>query len=119
LPLLGKSEKQLIAAARKSSTAVFSGKVTSIENQSQLLVGVTFLVGSTWKGQVAQSVTIQTGGGAGDCGYRFEVGERYLVYAYGSAESLSTSICQRTRPLSASTVDRKSLRKPRKIYSVV
>jgi hypothetical protein len=106
----------LIAAARKSATAVFSGKVMSIENQSTLLVRVTFLVESAWKGQVAKSVTIQTGGGGGDCGYRFEIGERYLVYAYGSAESLSTNICQRTRPLSASAVDRKSLKKPRKIY---
>jgi hypothetical protein len=38
----------------------------------------------------------------GDCGYNFQVGETYLVYATGDEESpvLSTSACSRTRRLS-------------------
>jgi hypothetical protein len=62
---------------------------------------VRFRVESVWKGKAFQEVTIFTGQGGGDCGYRFEVGESYLVYAYGSNENLSTNICQRTAPRSA------------------
>ena len=48
-----------------------------------------------------KNITISTGFGFGDCGYPFETGETYLVYAYGYEETnaFSTSICTRTRPL--------------------
>jgi hypothetical protein len=44
---------------------------------------------------------VTTGGGGGDCGYEFEVGTRYLIEAYRSAEDgqLTTGICSKTRPL--------------------
>jgi hypothetical protein len=44
----------------------------------------------------------------GDCGYDFQSGETYLVYANndeGSANSLSTDICTRTRRLSEAGED--------------
>ncbi len=44
----------------------------------------------------------------GDCGYDFQAGETYLVYANndeGSANSLSTDICTRTRRLSEAGED--------------
>jgi hypothetical protein len=34
------------------------------------------------------------------CGYRFEVGEKYLVYTLGSKDDLSVNLCSRTANLS-------------------
>jgi len=47
-----------------------------------------------------KEVEVVTGMGGGDCGYGFQVGEAYVVYAYRNSEGrLSTGICSRTRPL--------------------
>jgi hypothetical protein len=44
---------------------------------------------------------------SGDCGYRFQQGERYLVYAYRgqSQNELTSSVCSRTRPLAEAAED--------------
>jgi hypothetical protein len=53
---------------------------------------------------------VVTGMGGGDCGYKFEVGKRYVVYAWRSPEGrLSTGICSRTRPIEAADEDLKYL----------
>lgn len=58
-------------------------------------------------------VVLLTGSGRGDCGYLFEVGQNYLVYAYGpDVDHLGTNICQRTAPLSAGGGDLKILGRP-------
>jgi hypothetical protein len=43
-----------------------------------------------------QDVQIYTGNGGGDCGYRFQIGTSYLVYAHPEGDKLTTSICSRT-----------------------
>ena len=44
--------------------------------------------------------------GGGDCGYRFEIGKEYLVYAYlGEDKKLSTGICTRTGLLTKADED--------------
>ena len=58
----------------------------------------TMLVQRRWKGVKRDSVQIMTGTGGGDCGYRFEVGVRYVVFARQGAKYLGTSICSRTKP---------------------
>ena len=70
-----------------------------------------------WKGEVPAVVRMRTtnlrfpsgaaGGEAHD--YKFSDGESYLVYTYGPPEGLSTSICQRTRPLRTATEDLRAL----------
>jgi 5-hydroxyisourate hydrolase-like protein (transthyretin family) len=52
--------------------------------------------------------------GGGDCGYAFDVGGEYLIYAYRHPQNgrLSTGICSRTRPLSTAGEDLKYLRGP-------
>jgi hypothetical protein len=42
-------------------------------------------------------VALRTGAGGGDCGFAFEVGQVYLVYATGATDDLRASICSRTR----------------------
>jgi len=52
-------------------------------------------------------VEINTGGGGGDCGYNFQKGLKYLVYAYRNEQTgtLSTGICTRTRLLEKAEED--------------
>ncbi len=59
-------------------------------------VAVEVAVDAAWKGVTATRAAILTGRGGGDCGYRFVVGQQYLVYAYLHEDSLNTSICSRT-----------------------
>jgi hypothetical protein len=61
---------------------------------------VTLVVLRTYRGQIAKSVTVFTGTGAGDCGFDFETGEEYLVDARVMQDgTLFTSICTKTAPL--------------------
>jgi hypothetical protein len=88
--------------------AVFVGKVTGITSRpadSSRYAGaevVRFQVEDSFRGRVSDTVTVYTGGD--DCRYDFDVGERYLAYAYKDEEqNLTTNICSRTRPIGRST----------------
>jgi len=53
-----------------------------------------------------KEIEILTGQGYGDCGYAFQIGVDYIVYAYKNAEGrLETNICTRTRTLAQATED--------------
>ena len=101
LPQKGKTLKQQVVAARNKSGDVFVGKVLEvISDPRKFHVDVKFEVERSWKHDTSKQVIVRTGRGGGDCGYHFEVGESYLVYAYRSNENkLETNICQRTRSL--------------------
>ena len=93
---------------------MFVARVTKIERGDRGQ-SVTMEISTTWKGTKGKVVTVETGLGGGDCGYGFEEGESYLVYAYqrkieeGSAGPLRTGICSRTRPLAKARGDIKAL----------
>lgn len=56
----------------------------------------------------AKEITIETGRGGGDCGYPFERGVEYIVYAFkGRGGSLSTGICSPTKPVGDAAEDLK------------
>ena len=57
-------------------------------------------------------VTVGTGAGGGDCGYAFETGETYLVYASGDVADLRTGICTRTRRVADAASDLSALGPP-------
>src|ERR1051326_4260095 len=53
-----------------------------------------------------KEIDIVTGLGGGDCGYPFQAGIDYFVYAFKNAEGqLETGICSRTRPLAEAAED--------------
>lgn len=96
-----------------SAPAVFSGRVTHLTSVGRGTDTVVhFAVREAFRGVPATTVEVSTGNGGGDCGYPFRVGGEYLVYAVTDAPSgaLTTSICQRTRPLSEAADDLEYLR---------
>lgn len=104
-----------------TADAVFSGEVSSIalldakarETKGRhgegvpLYVRVRFRVDAPYRGISTDEVDVSTGLGGGDCGYGFEKGKQYLVYAYRSEQSadLHTGICTRTCPIAEATED--------------
>lgn len=88
--------------ALKQSTAVFVGKVKSIARGNSHWRSITFEVEKTWKGVEGKSVHVVTALNSTSCGFAFEEGKSYLVYAnlVGGdgldANSLTTNICTRT-----------------------
>jgi hypothetical protein len=93
------------------ASAVFIGTVVSIDPVSTTQPfsqrRVHLEVSDAFRGMTTQNVDVETGEGSGDCGYRFNVGERYLVYASvrPGSQTLTTSICTRTKPLSNAQED--------------
>jgi hypothetical protein len=61
---------------------------------------VSFRLLRTYQGLAPEKVTVLTGMGLGDCGFDFETGKQYLVYADRiDANNLFTSICTGTSRL--------------------
>jgi len=107
------------------SDAVFVGKVAEItevdtdpprdgsvrrpQRRVRLVVEESFRGAGVERGGALE---VTTGLGGGDCGYGFEAGQRYLVYAEHptGGDGLYTGICSRTRPLSDAAVDLDYLR---------
>ncbi len=98
--------QELVERAYKDSEAVFSGEVTEINQEHRGgYVKVKFKVEKSWKNISQKEVLLTTGAYGGDCGYKFEVGKKYLVYTHskkyplyanGKMDSIETSICTRT-----------------------
>lgn len=58
---------------------------------------VTFAVARSYKGVQTKEVLVTTGISGGDCGFDFEIGKRYLVFASANPSGqLSTDICSGT-----------------------
>ncbi len=87
--------------ALEAETAVFDGTVARIAQEAGAgsvgSLAVTFVVHTQWKGVSRSPVTLRTLDSDTACGYRFRLGQRYLVYASGSVDDLRTSTCSRTR----------------------
>jgi hypothetical protein len=125
----------------QNAPIVFSGQAASVKleihDPSGALVNklvpnasvdqiVQFLVRDVWKGDVGASVVVRSGAyasrdcGVGNCGYTFEAGKSYLVFAYQGEWGMEppdytavvtpsapvvTDKCSRTRLLSQARAD--------------
>lgn len=91
--------EEQIETAYKDASAVFSGEVISVTDSADdsYSYAVKIKVAKSWKGGKAKEITVTTGKDSAMCGFNFEVGKSYLVYAHGEAEKLSTNICSRSR----------------------
>ena len=79
-------------AERARATAVFTGEVTSITDGDMGYI-VEFDVTENWKAAETDTIQINTAGNSAACGYAFEVGRQYLVYAHGEENDLGVTIC--------------------------
>ena len=97
--------------------AVFAGRVVSFQHSfdpqgssfshgDQTTIG--FQVSAVWKGTVTEDMHVTTPPTGGSCGFAFEEGEEYIVYAYDGAnadEGYSVNICSRTALLAQAQED--------------
>jgi hypothetical protein len=98
--------------------AVFSGQVISIKSDSEddgyrrEHRMVRLLVKESFRGVSAPEIEVFTGLGGGDCGFGFQLGKDYLVYAYEREvdRKLETGICTRTSSLAQAQQDLKFLK---------
>lgn len=90
-----------IKKAHEGAAAVFSGEVVEITKEpGNFSVKVKLKVKKSWKNKLSDEVIITTAINDGLCGYDFEDGEKYLIYAYGEKGNLRTDVCRRTAILS-------------------
>jgi hypothetical protein len=80
--------------------AVFLGDVIDVQ-QGATEVVARMQVRHVWKGQVGQVVSVRGGSSGSSCDVHFEVGQRRLVFAGGSADSFSSGVCSGGGVLSA------------------
>ena len=91
--------------AFEKATAVFSGMVISLEVErpkshvvcSADPVTAVFLVDTVWKGPKLDELAITTALSSVSCGYEFQIGRWYLVYASGPEDALQVDLCSRTK----------------------
>ncbi len=95
-------KKKQIQDAFTDSGAIFSGEVVEVSespaDENSLLV--KFKIAQSWKGESKREITITTAKESSMCGYGFEVGKKYLVYANGLKNDLFVENCSRTTHIS-------------------
>jgi hypothetical protein len=89
---------------------VFVGTAVAIDRTNELVL-VTFRVQTHGKNSARDLVTITTGPGESSCGYPFEVGRQYFVYARAIGDRFETDLCHRTAPIAWALDDLRELRK--------
>jgi hypothetical protein len=94
----------------RDTLTVVSGFGGKPETSRQLLF--TVVVSRRWKGVVRDTVQVVTGTGGGNCGYPFEIGQRYLVFPEDAAGSpiLNVSLCSDTKPTAEADAELRVLR---------
>jgi Tissue inhibitor of metalloproteinase len=86
----------------QKATTVFTGKVLSVQRKEGApTVTVKLAVQRYWKGKVSNEIKITTASNSAACGFNFEVGKDYLVYATDNNGKLSTGLCSRTAAIGA------------------
>lgn len=95
--------------ARANATAIFEGRVESVAPEGEMEVRVRFHVTQAWRGVEHESVEIVTANNSAACGFPFEVGQHYLVYAGQDEADLGVSLCSRTARMDDANEDRQLL----------
>lgn len=96
--------------AADASSAVFVGKVVMLDQGKDNWIA-TLQVKQRWKGDLDQELTVYTALSEASCGFKFEKGKDYLVYAVKKDGLLQVSFCSRTKLLSEAKEDLDALNK--------
>ncbi|HYG64571.1 MAG TPA: hypothetical protein VEL74_18470 [Thermoanaerobaculia bacterium] len=97
--------------ALQQAGAVFTGTVVAVDT-SGLSSTVRLRVEKGWKGAKCGEVTVVTSADSAACGYDFQVGQSYLVYADKQKGKLNVSLCSRTSLTSQAGEDLAALGEP-------
>ena len=100
--------------ALAASDAVFSGEVVAVEQGTSTARSwgydtATLRVSEAWKGAGRGTLQVRTPSSGAACGYHFEEGREYLVYAYNGKQGFEVDACGATEPLSGAGADLASL----------
>lgn len=79
----------------RQADVVFTGRAVSVALRKSTLVA-TFVVQTGLKGAVPDTAAVTTPASPRRCGYRFEQGGLYTVFATRSAGHLATGLCSAT-----------------------
>lgn len=91
----------------EEAETVFSGVVLSKRVRHDT-IKVTFKVSCAWKGELKEKITVYTAIQSATCGFSFQRGREYLVYAHKNqffSTKLTTNLCTRTKELSGADED--------------
>lgn len=98
--------------AKQNNDVVFDGTVKGKKEPVRLFtkssadpVTWAFEVHEIWKGKVSPSIEVTSAQSSASCGFEFQEGMRYIVYARNSGDSLEVSLCSRTALHSAAGQD--------------
>lgn len=105
------------AEARDTADSVFSGRVLSVTPGKNGSLDVEIQVDRSWKNARCGTVVVQTASESAACGFGFEVGKSYLVYADIQKGKLSTTLCSRTRAIEDAGEDLAALGEPQQTCS--
>ena len=103
------SPQEITQQELSRSDAVFAGEVVDIDKplpvtSSIAPMKVTFRVSEAWKGAEGETLEVQTAVSDASCGYPFDEGEGYLVFASEAKTrnvgELEVALCGSTQPLS-------------------
>lgn len=83
-----RSAAQQLSAA----TAVFSGEAVAVSADDRSAIA-SFAVHAVYKGDVARSVTVRSGGDQADCAVPFQDGVVYVVFAVDQDGQMMASLC--------------------------
>lgn len=89
----------------EKADAVFTGTVTAIDSLDEGTNRVTLRIVHLWKGPEPIYLSVKTAADSAGCGFNFEQGKDYLVYAQASEEGYRVSLCSRTALLSTAQED--------------
>lgn len=98
------------------SALVFTGRFVDNEGEEEMgQLPHNFEVDRVWKGPVSPILTVYTSDSDASCGYPFQRGESYLVYAHfwQSEGVFSTGLCSRNSPIAMAGGDMRELGVPR------
>ena len=80
----------------RMATSIFTGKVVKTELETEGRTRVELKSINVWKGTTKETIIIYTAENSAMCGYPFQEGTEYLVYATGEKE-LKVNLCSRTK----------------------
>lgn len=108
----GVTKQERVQEAFSQANTVFAGKVVDLEdppspvNNRMDPITVSFNVPEAWKGSQAKTQEVTTPLSSASCGYEFQAGKEYLVYA---SEDMEVLLCGETKLLSEAKVDLETL----------